>query len=207
MLCNAHRFLFAPLCGYALTCRYQHDLYFFDKELGIKAQFVAVRVLRTAPSHTSPVVPSQAVDFAPLALRKAAFEDVGGLDEGMSEKGICGIVGERFECEGQMGWMFSGESPFITAATYLLRRRLGAGDSLVDGRLAGESITQETFCLSSHRRGREEGKFHLAPPPTADHVHGPGGAEDRRLDVGGHAQARNRGEVLGATGEPSLWHV
>ena len=29
-----------------------------------------------------------------MAVRKAAFEDVGGLDEGMSDVHVCGIVGE-----------------------------------------------------------------------------------------------------------------
>ncbi|GAX76660.1 hypothetical protein CEUSTIGMA_g4106.t1 [Chlamydomonas eustigma] len=55
---------------------YHNSLYFHDKELGIKAQFVA------------------AADFAPLAVRKTVFEEVGGLDEGLSEEGVCGIFGD-----------------------------------------------------------------------------------------------------------------
>lgn len=32
-----------------------------------------------------------AVDFAPLAVRRTAFQQVGGLDEGLGEAGECGI--------------------------------------------------------------------------------------------------------------------
>ena len=31
------------------------------------------------------------VDFAPMAILRSAFRYVGGLDEGMSEPGMCGI--------------------------------------------------------------------------------------------------------------------
>ena len=42
------------------------------------------------------------VDFAPMAIRLAAFRHVGGLDEGMSEPGMCGIC----ECPlGSAVWM------------------------------------------------------------------------------------------------------
>ena len=35
-----------------------------------------------------------AVDYAPVAVRKAAFQHVGGVDEGTSEPGECGIIGD-----------------------------------------------------------------------------------------------------------------
>lgn len=31
------------------------------------------------------------VDLAPIAVRRSAFKAVGGLDEGMSDRGECGI--------------------------------------------------------------------------------------------------------------------
>lgn len=40
----------------------------------------------------------QVVDFAPLAVRRSAFEAVGGLDEGLSEQGQCGIYGDWEMC-------------------------------------------------------------------------------------------------------------
>ena len=33
----------------------------------------------------------QLVDFGPMALLRAAFKHVGGLDEGLSRPGVCGI--------------------------------------------------------------------------------------------------------------------
>lgn len=56
--------------------RYQGDFYFYDSMLLLKMQYVA------------------AADFAPLAVRRQAFEEVGGLDEGMSDQGVCGIFGD-----------------------------------------------------------------------------------------------------------------
>jgi hypothetical protein len=34
------------------------------------------------------------VDFSPMMIRKRAWDDVGGLDEGLSEKGECGIISD-----------------------------------------------------------------------------------------------------------------
>lgn len=36
------------------------------------------------------------VDYAPLAFRRSALRNVGGVDEGMSDRGECGIVGGAF---------------------------------------------------------------------------------------------------------------
>jgi hypothetical protein len=46
---------------------------FRDVSLGLRMQFATF------------------VDFAPLSVRKVALEDVGGLEEGFSEPGVCGI--------------------------------------------------------------------------------------------------------------------
>ena len=49
------------------------QVYFRDPAIGLDMQFTML------------------VDFAPMALLRAAFKHVGGLDEGMSEPGMCGI--------------------------------------------------------------------------------------------------------------------
>ena len=52
------------------------DVGYQDSSLGVKMQFTSF------------------VDFAPLAVRKVALEDVGGLEEGFSEPGVCGIYSD-----------------------------------------------------------------------------------------------------------------
>lgn len=53
-----------------------NDVVFRDASLGVKMQFATL------------------VDFAPLSVRKVALDDVGGLEEGFSEPGICGIYSD-----------------------------------------------------------------------------------------------------------------
>ncbi|KAG1672594.1 hypothetical protein FOA52_010696 [Chlamydomonas sp. UWO 241] len=54
--------------------------WFEDPTTHIRAQFV------------------QAVDFAPLAIRRSAFLHIGGLDESMSDTGECGIMSDHNMC-------------------------------------------------------------------------------------------------------------
>lgn len=49
-------------------------------------------------THVGMLLHVQVVDFAPLTVRKAAFEAVGGLDEGLSDQGQCGIWGDWELC-------------------------------------------------------------------------------------------------------------
>ena len=49
------------------------QVYFKDPAIGLEMQFAML------------------VDFAPMAILRSAFRYVGGLDEGMSEPGMCGI--------------------------------------------------------------------------------------------------------------------
>jgi hypothetical protein len=50
--------------------------FFKDPELNVDFQFVGV------------------ADFAPFSFRRAAFMDIGGMDEGASEPGMCGIISD-----------------------------------------------------------------------------------------------------------------
>jgi len=52
------------------------EVYFRDPSTNISMQFV------------------QLVDFAPLAVRRTAFHHVGGLDEGLSDPGRCGVYSD-----------------------------------------------------------------------------------------------------------------
>ncbi|GAX77116.1 hypothetical protein CEUSTIGMA_g4562.t1 [Chlamydomonas eustigma] len=64
------------------------NVYFRDPALGLDVQFVML------------------VDFAPMALLRSAFRYVGGLDEGLSEPGMCGIYSD-FELSARLwaaGW-------------------------------------------------------------------------------------------------------
>ncbi|KAG1661003.1 hypothetical protein FOA52_007168 [Chlamydomonas sp. UWO 241] len=56
--------------------RYQGNFPFREPELGVGMAF------------------AQVVDFGPLAVRASAFEAVGGLDEGLSDAGVCGIYSD-----------------------------------------------------------------------------------------------------------------
>jgi hypothetical protein len=51
-----------------------------DPALGLKVQFASV------------------ADYAPFSMRKTAFVDVGGIDEGLSEPGECGIFSDNDLC-------------------------------------------------------------------------------------------------------------
>eukprot|EP00195_Chlamydomonas_chlamydogama_P003492 CAMPEP_0202918748 /NCGR_PEP_ID=MMETSP1392-20130828/74185_1 /ASSEMBLY_ACC=CAM_ASM_000868 /TAXON_ID=225041 /ORGANISM="Chlamydomonas chlamydogama, Strain SAG 11-48b" /LENGTH=459 /DNA_ID=CAMNT_0049611895 /DNA_START=143 /DNA_END=1519 /DNA_ORIENTATION=- len=55
---------------------YQGDHHYHEPELGVHLQYAAV------------------VDFAPMAILKRAWESVGGLDETLSDQGVCGIFGD-----------------------------------------------------------------------------------------------------------------
>eukprot|EP00955_Chlamydomonas_euryale_P107951 365810-Chlamydomonas_euryale.AAC.15 len=68
---NSYRF-----CMEKNSNTYQGDFYFRDTDLNINLAFV------------------QVVDFGPFALRASAFASVGGLDEGLSDPGECGIFSD-----------------------------------------------------------------------------------------------------------------
>jgi hypothetical protein len=66
--------LFPLLQGWAEPAR------FYDPILNIKMQFTSV------------------ADYAPFSVRKSALIDVGGIDEGLSEPGECGIFSDADLC-------------------------------------------------------------------------------------------------------------
>ncbi len=55
-----------------------------------------------------------ALDFAPMTVRRSAYLEIGGIDEGMGEPGQCGIMSDwemssRMWLAGwQMGYMWIG---------------------------------------------------------------------------------------------------
>lgn len=63
-------------CRIGFNNQYRGSQMYEDKELGVFVNF------------------AQVVDFGPLAVRRSAFEAVGGLDEGMSLPGTCGIFSD-----------------------------------------------------------------------------------------------------------------
>lgn len=70
------RFRWAPPNTRSRRATAKEDFAFTDLTTGILFQFVAL------------------ADFGPYAVRRSAYIDVGGLDEGMSEAGQCGIFSD-----------------------------------------------------------------------------------------------------------------
>ncbi|KAG2453022.1 hypothetical protein HYH02_002357 [Chlamydomonas schloesseri] len=54
---------------------------------------------------------AQNVDFAPLVVRATAYEELGGLDEGFSRAGDCGIWGDWELCN--RAWMLGYQTGFM----------------------------------------------------------------------------------------------
>lgn len=72
-----HSFRVCPYRGKGVNRNLRgHHVGYRDPLLGVKMQFAT------------------SVDFAPLAVRKVALDDVRGLDEGLSEPGVCGIYSD-----------------------------------------------------------------------------------------------------------------
>lgn len=124
----------------ALDAKTVSDFGYMDKDTGAIAQFVML------------------ANFGPYALRRAAYVDVGGLDEGYTEPGQCGIFSDfdlsmrlwsagylvlhmytpqshMFESDGEVGGSFRGD-----AYAQCMRKNLKLGRAHFERRFTQEAL-------------------------------------------------------------------